>query len=250
MNNRLRAELQRLYGTAQEGADSHPAGSQAPAPRALVLELAQPAGWDELSSVWRAVQVELDLPPPAIAVSGRSGYQLWFSLAEPVAAERGAAFLEALCSRYLAGVPPERIRTFPSPGGVHLLPSLPPARVADERWSAFVTPDLAPVFADEPWLDRPPGDEAQADLLSRFGPIGGEAFMRAWAQLAPTPCAPPLQPPAPPARAVQPGASAGPTADPRRFLLDVMNDPAVELQWRIEAAKALLPYAGREGSDG
>ena len=243
MNNRLRAELQRLYGTAQDGADNTPGASQAPAPRALVLELVRPAGWDELASVWRAVQVELDLPAPAIAVSGQAAYQLWFSLAEPMAGGRGAAFLEALCRRYLAGVAPERIRMFPSQDGVHLLPSLPPARVADERWSAFVTPDLAPVFADEPWLDRPPGDEAQADLLSRFEPIGPEAFARAWTLLAPTPS---LQPPARPARAAQPV----PTDDPRRFLLEVMNDPAVELQWRIEAAKALLPYAGREGSDG
>ncbi len=31
--------------------------------------------------------------------------------------------------------------------------------------------------------------------------------------------------------------------DPRRFLLAVMNDPAAELRWRIEAAKALLPHS-------
>lgn len=30
--------------------------------------------------------------------------------------------------------------------------------------------------------------------------------------------------------------------DPKGFLLEVMNDPAVELHLRIEAAKALLPY--------
>jgi len=39
-------------------------------------------------------------------------------------------------------------------------------------------------------------------------------------------------------------ASLTPTEklQPRQFLLDVMNNPAVELHLRIEAAKALLPY--------
>jgi len=31
-------------------------------------------------------------------------------------------------------------------------------------------------------------------------------------------------------------------SDPRRFLLSVMNDSTAELQLRIEAAKALLPF--------
>jgi len=36
--------------------------------------------------------------------------------------------------------------------------------------------------------------------------------------------------------------SQGKGMDPKGFLLGVMNDPAVELHLRIEAAKALLPY--------
>jgi hypothetical protein len=35
-------------------------------------------------------------------------------------------------------------------------------------------------------------------------------------------------------------ALQGPYQDPRRFLLDVMNDPTVALALRIDAAKALL----------
>ncbi|MDZ4295265.1 MAG: hypothetical protein U1C47_25500 [Hydrogenophaga sp.] len=38
-------------------------------------------------------------------------------------------------------------------------------------------------------------------------------------------------------------ALQGPYQDPRRFLLDVMNDPTVALVLRIDAAKALLPAA-------
>ena len=249
MNHRLQAELQRLYGTHDPTAPGAAGGpGEVPAVRALVLELGQAAGWDELSNVWRGVQVDLDLPAPAIAVSGRAGYQLWFSLAEPVAPFRAAAFLAALCRRYLAEVPPERIRLIPAAGGDGEMPMPPPAQVADERWSAFVAPDLAPVFADEPWLDRPPGEEAQAELLSRFEPTGPEAFLRAFAQLAATDAPPSVPPPSPPARAegAQAGPSPGHAADPRRFLLDVMNDPAVDMQWRIEAAKALLPYVDRD----
>ena len=37
-------------------------------------------------------------------------------------------------------------------------------------------------------------------------------------------------------------APEGQRLDPKRFLLEVMNDRSVELQLRIEAAKALLPY--------
>lgn len=256
--NRLQTELQRLYGPpvpmpgnpATAGADL-----RGPAPvRAMVLELARPAGWRELSQVWRGVQVDLDLPAPAIAVSGREGYQLWFSLGEPVPVDRAAAFLAALCRRYLGSVPAERIGMSPSPGASAPMSDrdirrLPPAEVAAERWSAFVAPDLAPVFEDEPWLDRPPGADAQAELLSRHESAQPEAFMRAFAQLGP------VETPRSVQAAPAPGPGAGPRAsqvvhatpaaqalDPRRFLLDVMNDPAVELHLRIEAAKALLPY--------
>ena len=52
----------------------------------MVLELTGPADWDVLSAVWRGVQADLELPAPAIAVSGTDGLQLWFSLEAPVPA--------------------------------------------------------------------------------------------------------------------------------------------------------------------
>jgi len=104
--NRLQAELQRLYFSGPEepalaGADGRV--------RAMVLELARPASWDRLATLWRGVQADLELPAPAIAVSGIDGYQLWFSLSEPVPAARATAFLESLRRRYLGDVAPERI---------------------------------------------------------------------------------------------------------------------------------------------
>ena len=81
--------------------------------RALVLELARPADWPLLSAVWNAVQTDLELPAPAIAVNGRDGYQLWFSLAQPVPAAQGLDWLDALRQRYLAEVKPQRVALLP-----------------------------------------------------------------------------------------------------------------------------------------
>jgi hypothetical protein len=215
--NRLQAEQQRLYFHSPEepalvGADGRV--------RAMVLELARPASWDALGKVWRGVQADLDLPAPAIAVAGIDGYQLWFSLAQPLPVARAAAFLESLRRRYLGEIAPQRIAMKAS--------VLPPVQAAPGHWSAFVAPDLAAVFEDEPWLDLPPGADAQADLLSRLQSIKPEDLQRAF-----DPAAEPAGTP--------PAAAAG-SPDPRHFLLGIMNDPAVDLRLRIEAAKALLPH--------
>ena len=226
---RLHGEQQRLYGVHEAG----PAGHV----RAAVLELVRPSGWTELARVWQGAQAELDLPPPGIAVNGRDGYQLWFAFAAAVPLAQAQGLLERLRGRYLADVPPERVRTHLGGGGSHTirpLPALPPVQIGPERWSAFLAPDLAPVFADEPWLDHPPGADAQAELLARLQAIPPEAFGRAMEK---------LQPVDDPAAAVQrhePAPAAGQTADPRAFLLSVMQDPSVDLRLRIEAAKALL----------
>ncbi|OOG87875.1 hypothetical protein B0E41_03075, partial [Hydrogenophaga sp. A37] len=116
------------------------------------------------------------------------------------------------------------------------------------RWSAFVAPDLPAVFGDDPSLDFQPGEDAQAELLSRLASITPDAWQAALARLqpaavvaAPTPTAVPT----PPLAASTPHhALNGPYQDPRRFLMDVMNDPTVALAYRIEAAKALLVAAG------
>lgn len=219
--DRLQAELRRLYGTPD-----------AP-PRALVLQLAGPAPWTALAKAWRGVQADLQWPAPAIAIDGRRAYQLWFSLAQPVDARAADALLSALCKRYLAGVPAERITLFPREAGGaswQQLPPMPPREATEGQWSAFVAPDLAALFADEPWLDLAPGAEAQADLLATLKSTATADWQRAGAQLAPAPS---------PAAAT--GAQAADRcADPRQFLLDVMNDRSVDLHLRIEAAKALL----------
>lgn len=237
--NRLDTERQRLFVTDPDAAADGRL-------RHLVLALSGPADWAPLSAVWRGVQADLDLPAPAIAVNGVDAFELWFSLADPVPADTAAAFLEGLCARYLGEVAPARRRCWPSSDpGLQVEPARVPQLQAETgRWSAFVAPDLAAVFGDDPSLDIPPGEDAQADLLSRLKPATRAEFQIALARLVPepSPFLPVVQPPLP--AVVTPAAAPASTIrrrdDPRQFLLDVMNDPAVAMELRIRAAKALL----------
>ena len=224
---RLQAEINRLY--LPHGAAGQLIDEQGRV-RAAVLELARPAEWPALSAVWRGVQADLKLPAPAIAVNGIDGYQLWFSLAEAVPAAQATAFLDALRQRYLVDIAAKRIGQTPTAG------ALTPAPTLSGQWSAFVAADLAPVFADEPWLDTPPSPDGQADLLCRLASITGADFRASMEQLVLTTTGPT----GPTSTASKP-TSAG--LDPRRFLIDVLNDDTVALGLRIEAAKALLPWS-------
>lgn len=225
----LQHELSRLY-QAQQGTEPH--GTV----RALVLELGQPADWSALSAAWRGVQSDLELPAPAIAVNGVDGHQLWFALAEPVPVAQAHAFLEALRVRYLGAVAPKRIRLL---SGVDAFQPIP-ALQHNGHWSAYVAPDLAAIFSDEPWLDLPPSPEAQAKVLSSMECIKPGALVAALEQLQPAH-------PVSHAAAVSAGAMASPAphSSAREFLLSVMNDTSVALPLRIDAAKALLPYSDR-----
>lgn len=217
--NRLQTELDRLFLSPDDGQV-----------RSMVLELGRPASWDPLAKVWRGVQADLDLPAPAIAISGSTGYQLWFSLAQPVPVAQAIGFLESLRRRYLGELAQERISMMPAADA-----ATPGVERAPGRWSAFVAPDLAALFADEPWLDLPPGDEAQADLLARMESIESDGWKGALAKLGPAGPREPL----PHAHA----ATASGNQDARSFLAGVMNDASIEMHLRIEAAKALLPWS-------
>jgi len=247
--SRLQSELHRLY-LARPAADrgSEPASTDLfdadGKTRALVLELASPADWPPLAKVWRGVQSDLELPAPAVAVSGTDGLQIWFSLAEPVPVHEAHAFLQSLRLRYLSELPATRVRMMPSEGptasapAVHA-PMVPAGQDLEGRWSAFVTPDLAALFTDTPWLDIPPGADGQADLLCRLKSIGRGDFDQARARLAPAEQAHATRSEAQ-AETARTSVPAG-SLEPREFLLHVMRDESVELALRIEAAKALLP---------
>ncbi|AOW13947.1 hypothetical protein LPB72_00840 [Hydrogenophaga crassostreae] len=243
MTPRLSAEIQRLYRS--------PGAMNAPGEatlglvdsdgrvRAMVVSLSGPADWSLLSAVWRGVQIDLELPAPAIAVNGLDAYELWFSLAVPVPQAQALAFLQGLRQRYLPDVKPHRVGLRPSHDGVASTAVIPAAQGDSGNWSAFVAPDLAAVFGDEPLLDLPPGEDAQAELLGRLKCIVPSAFEAALGQLpvAAHALAPDVSGPA--------SVAHGPSVkaryeDPRLFLQDIMNDASVPVASRIEAARALL----------
>ena len=249
--NRLQSELRRLYlphpavdlDVDASAADLIDAEGRV---RAMVFEMARPANWDALSKVWRGVQVDLELPAPAIAVSGTDGFQLWFSLAEPVSVAQAHAFLALLRAHFLADIAVGRVGLLPavdasSPHHAHHAAWVPAEQGQSGNWSAFVAPDLAPVFADTPWLDIPPSHDGQADVLSRLDSIKPAAFEAALERLRPaTPSGAGAMTPEP--TSTDAVSSVG-SLNAKRFLLQVMNDDTVPLALRIEAAKALLPYA-------
>ena len=256
----LQAELERLYIPRDPVHQKQDVGESClitpdDRVRAMVLELSRPADWTVLSTLWQGVQADLGLPAPAIAVSGIDGFQLWFSLAEPVPVAQACAFLESLRLRYLSQVATDRITMRPWIDGsmtqkaVHaaLVPKL---REETGLWSAFVASDLAAIFSDEPWLDLPPSPEAQANVLARLECIKPIDFQEVLNRLKPVDLERrvPAQYDASRLIAVDcaPGilnsTSQGKAMDPKGFLLEVMSNPAVELHLRIEAAKALLPY--------
>ena len=253
--NTLQTELHRLYLLDNPQADArNPAGSPpvlidaSGRVRAMVLEVAQVAGCDCVVALWHGVQDALGLPAPAVAVSGISGYQVWFSLREAVPAAQAMAFLEALRLRYLPDVAPRHVALWPvadASGQLQHAKGVPALQADSSHWSAFVAPGLISMFADEPWLDLPPSAEAQAKLLANFESVSPAGLGQALARLQPASAATAPDAglaPVHPTGQTQIQTQAHDGADPKRFLLTVMNDPATELHLRIEAAKALLPY--------
>lgn len=243
MSDRLSDELQRLYGAANlplTGSGCLSLVDDAGRVRAMVLALKAPADWAGLSPVWRGVQADLNLPAPAIAVNGVDAYELWFSLAEPVPLAQALAFLSGLRERYLAGVKPQRLQLRPAEStNTPSTPLIPAEQGGSGNWSAFVAPDLAAVFGDEPLLDLPPGFDAQAELLRRLVCIKPAEFEAALAQLKPLPNAATSAAPSLADIPERPSL-VGPYDSPAQFLRDVMNDSTVALVLRVEAAKALL----------
>jgi hypothetical protein len=261
--SKLASQWSRLMGLTEGApgqANNHAGASGGAGGVRLVAWHVRAADNEWVSRVWSLAQSEAELPAPVISVDGASGWQLWFALAQPrpqaevervlghlitgLLGEAGAGAVPLLFTCWLGGAEV----AVQSRDGAPLAAWPPvPRQVGADRWSAFIAPDLVPVFAESPWLDCAPGEEGQANLLARLSPIDAAD----WARLAkaastesrpaaaPTPVsaastAPASSSPAP--------ASVAPSGDPRAFLLAVMNDPGVEMALRIEAARVLLAH--------
>ena len=222
--------------------------------RTLVLSLAVTSAWPRLAAMLDVVLEDLGIAAPAVSISPVAGYQLWWSLAEPVPFDEAQRFLRGLVSTYLADIPEDQLSCLPGRDEESRFVMMVPALdEASGLWSAFIDPSLGAMFAnDAPGLEFPPRIERQASMLATVNSIKLQDFRKALARLTakiPLPAACPVLPEENPAiqGAGRPdsaaGFSAGSTyADPKSFLLAVMNDASVSTSDRIRAAAALLPY--------
>ena len=277
--NKLIAELQRLYFLHEQqwiSQRSNDAG-HAPYPeeatatldlvstndrvRTMVVGIERPSDWERMATLFQAIQEDLELPAPAIAISGSAGFQLWLSLAEPVSLIQAHAFLTALRLKYLADIRQDYLKFHPTfgmsssvaPQRLDLIPTL---CTTTERWSAFIDPSLGSMFAEESGLAMAPNWDGQAALLSGLKSIKVSEFERALniLQIPPeTSTSLPLPAANKPGELLSQSAQKSKRtrskltinstySDPKSFLLAVMNDPSATAGQRIKAAKALLPY--------
>lgn len=218
--------------------------------RTLAICFEKGADWEQVAKLYAGTQA-MALPAPALAVSGISGYQLWFSLVDPIPVVQAQQFFYGLSRQYLADTALCRLRCCPDIPGIDnslscLIDLVPAFQEATQRWSAFIDPGLGSLFIDEPGLEMVPNMAGQADILAGVDSIKAGDFQRALSRLQV----------ADSSDAQIPERSSGMTGegagahhmtghqyrDPESFLMVVMNDPACHLTHRIEAAKALLPY--------
>ena len=151
--------------------------------RALVLEFGGKGGgeahWSALCTIANAVQHELDLPAPAVSISG-TAFQLWLSLATPVPVAQARQFVQLLRSTFLpastdilAAAPPDYVEQV----------ALPPCLQPSGKWAAFIHPSMGAAFVDEPGLDMPPPPAGQLGFLESLRSINPAQFAQALAKL-------------------------------------------------------------------
>lgn len=226
--------------------------------RAMVVSFARATDWEQVANLYQALQDELDLPAPGVSVSGRKGYSLWFSLAEALPLAQIQAFLAALRLKYLADIPLAHLELQPDALAIKTL--APTRHNATGKWSAFIDPSMGSMFIVEPGLEMAPILDRQAGMLAGLKSIKTANFQSALSILQ-TPSELDGEPAVTlaeaaarlPTKASRPSDLAdgyrysklgegNPYADPRDFLLALMNDSSVGVKQRIKAAKALLPY--------
>jgi len=244
MGTAISSQWARLLG------DGGGAAAVATGPRVVAWHV-RAADSEWVSRVWLGAQNEAGLPAPAIAVDGSEGWLVCFALPLGPSQAEAVALLRELIRTWLnqgaATVSNQDASAWRFTCWPQALPAdgVPvPRQVGPDRWSAFVAPDLVPVFAESPWLDCAPGEEGQAALLGKLQPIPAADWARVQAASKPPGSNPePIDVVDAGGReALAASLGAAPSGDPRAFLLSVMNDPGVDMALRIEAARVLLAH--------
>jgi len=140
--------------------------------------------WRALTRLYEALTQELGLSAPAVSISGRKGYGLWISLAEPIPVAQAQAFIRNLRSVYLSDVPKDEIDLRPdcaeptnsAQAVVKLSPCL---HRANKKWSAFISLEEGGQYTNTPWFESPPNLEQQASLLEPLPSVSLNTFMQA-----------------------------------------------------------------------
>ncbi|MRW93172.1 hypothetical protein GJ699_24575 [Duganella sp. FT80W] len=142
--------------------------------RAIVIDFHKAEGeqhWLRLCDVANAIQQELELPAPAVSVSGGDSYQLWLSLAQPLSPDQARQFLALLHKAYFEDEIIDLGRT---------AVELPPCQhVATGLWAAFINPSMGGALAEDLGLEVTPSESAQAGFLEKLDSISAEAFQHA-----------------------------------------------------------------------
>ena len=264
--NKLASELQRLYFLPSQAWPNLQSETDNPIihlitatglVRCLVISVEQGCDWGQVGALYQGVQADLDLPAPALSVSVEAGYQIWFSLAEPVGLQSAQDFMTGLCRKYLAETKTTKLKLRPGiEEQLAFLPLVPTKQAEAERWSAFIDPSMGSMFVEETWLEMAPNLDKQAGMLTGLASITAEEFEQAlsFLQSAPELTANlPVQNNEP---SQIPGHSEASIlnqgsgfTNPKSFLLAVMNDPSASAEQRIQVAIALLPFFTNESGN-
>lgn len=132
--------------------------------------------WRALCVLANALRDQLQLPAPAVSISGH-GFQLWLSLATAMPMAGIAEFVDLLHAEYL---PDDKDK---GNGLLVTVVDLPPARQPGGKWAAFIHPGMGASFADEPALEMAPPVGAQVGFLEGLRSIDGAQFAEALATL-------------------------------------------------------------------
>ncbi|SDF54145.1 hypothetical protein SAMN05216320_101521 [Duganella sp. OV458] len=167
LQHHLRGEATFAFDLAQDGVT-----------RAIVIDFhkaVEEQHWLRLCDVANALQSALDLPAPAVSVSGGDSYRLWLSLASPIPVEQARQFLDLLHKAYFEDEQIDFGRTM-----VELPPCL---HVATGLWASFINPSMGGALAEDLGLEVPPNEMAQAAFLEKLDSISDEQFDHALATL-------------------------------------------------------------------
>ena len=192
MHTPLNAEISRLYRLDGDN-DSQPLElvSATGQTRAMVLEFrrkegqAVPRHWDNLCRMANYLQEQLELPAPAVSISGANSFQLWLSLAHAVPVGHAETFLQQLCATSLPELAADELDWLPQASRQPAQTTLecPPTLHSGGLWSAFIHPGMGAAFEEESGLAVEPPPAGQAAFLERLHSISDSQWTHACALL-------------------------------------------------------------------